>query len=176
MPETVNLARRGFLRGKLQTPTAQLRLPWVTQEQDFIEQCTRCNDCLTACPENILVKGDGGFPTVDFTKGECTFCQACVDVCTQPFFVDDKSVKAWPIHLTFLDNCLAKNSVLCQSCQDVCDTEAISFSYSAGSIPQPQISQSDCTGCGACVMPCPSQAIALNLIESTTVATEEKQG
>jgi len=164
MAESVNLARRGLLRGRLKAPKAQLRLPWVTNEQDFVNQCTRCEDCLSSCPENIIVKGDGGFPTIDFTKGECTFCQDCVSACSEEFFVADKSTKAWPVNLSFLDNCLANNLIYCQSCQDVCDTQAISFSYANGSIPVPQVNQDDCTACGACIIPCPTQSITLNPI------------
>lgn len=163
MSQTVDLARRSFLRGKLKPPTPQLRLPWITSEHDFISQCTRCDDCISACPEKIIIKGDGGFPTIDFSQGECTFCQECVDVCEQSFFVEDKESNAWPVNLAFLDNCLAKNKVYCQSCQDVCDPQAISFAFTNGSIPQPQINQQDCTGCGACVMPCPTQSISLSL-------------
>jgi ferredoxin-type protein NapF len=29
----------------------------------------------------------------------------------------------------------------------------------AGTISQPEINTNDCTGCGACVAPCPGQAI-----------------
>ena len=74
MADGINLSRRGLLRGRLTTPKPGVQLPWSVSWDEFITDCTRCGDCLTACPEQILVKGDGGFPTVDFLRGECTFC------------------------------------------------------------------------------------------------------
>ena len=53
------------------------------------------------------------------------------------------------------------NQVVCQSCQDTCETEAISFKYIHSKIPQPQIELDKCNGCGACVSICPQNAIEL---------------
>jgi len=157
----VDLSRRNLLRGKNTAVTPSRRLPWVISEAVFIDNCSRCDECIDACPEKIIVKGDAGFPTVDFGLGECTFCQECIKVCEQPLFTAHRANKAWQTSLTFLDSCLAKSNVYCQSCQDVCDVDAISFVYAAGSTPQPQINLEDCTGCGACVIPCPANAIDL---------------
>jgi ferredoxin len=44
----------------------------------FEDRCTRCGACVDACPESILRRGSGGFPTVDFTASACTFCTARV--------------------------------------------------------------------------------------------------
>lgn len=66
---------RGDFRGKQQT----LRPPWSSSE--FIDCCERCGECIKACPENILEKGRGGYPQVNFQHGECTFCERCVDQC-----------------------------------------------------------------------------------------------
>ena len=65
----VDASRRGFLRGRPR-PRAEIRPPWALTEPAFSARCTRCGDCLTACPQKILVAGDGGFPTVDFARGE----------------------------------------------------------------------------------------------------------
>jgi ferredoxin-type protein NapF len=55
-------------------------------ESTFVDGCSQCGDCLNVCPENIIKKGDGGFPEVDFLQGECTFCQKCVESCDQNIF------------------------------------------------------------------------------------------
>lgn len=70
----VDLSRRGFLRGRVR-PKAEIRPPWALPESEFVDRCTRCNDCLKACPQGILVPGDGAYPTVEFSRGECTFCE-----------------------------------------------------------------------------------------------------
>ena len=158
----VDLSRRNFIRAKnLATPTA-VRLPWIVDEKLFIRGCTQCGDCIDACEENILIKGDGGFPEVDFSVGECTFCQKCVMACDEPLF---KSLDTLPWQLTIeiKANCLAKKQVYCQVCQDSCEPEAISFKYLHGSVPQPEITLTDCTRCGACVAVCPESAIKISI-------------
>ncbi|MPN29793.1 hypothetical protein SDC9_177246 [bioreactor metagenome] len=76
----VDLSRRAFFRGRPR-PRTEMRPPWALAEGDFIDRCTRCNDCVSACPTHILLAGDGGYPTIDFRAGECTFCSDCVASC-----------------------------------------------------------------------------------------------
>jgi ferredoxin-type protein NapF len=160
----VDLARRNFFKAKKLTTAPAIRLPWVFNESIFIDGCTQCGDCLNACPENIIKKGDGGFPEVDFMQGECTFCQKCVESCEQNLFVnvlETPSDNAWHSDISIKGDCLAANDIFCQSCQDSCETEAISFKYINSSVPQPHITLSDCTSCGACVAVCPQTSIQL---------------
>lgn len=165
MTTNVDQSRRNFLRGKKPTIDPAFRLPWITSENAFINDCTKCNDCLSACEENIIVKGADGYPKIDFDQGECTFCQDCISSCNQTFFKEDKTGQAWPSKFNIKDNCLAKNSVYCQSCKDACESRAISFAYVDGAIPQPQVSQDLCTGCGACIKPCPTNSTELLLFK-----------
>ena len=168
MSLAVNQSKRNFLRGRKPLPTPKFRLPWITSEQHFINDCTQCGDCISACPEQIIVKGDDGFPTIDFAKGECTFCEDCISSCKEPLFISERSAKAWPSHFNIKDNCLAKNDVFCQSCRDVCDSRAITFSYANGPIPTPVIEQSNCNSCGACISTCPTDSTELILIQELT--------
>ena len=130
----------------------------------FIESCERCDDCITACPENILVRGDGGFPEVNFKLGECTFCTQCAQSCQagsiQNFYSNlhsDSSsnrysiaAKAWNLDVSISSKCLSLNAVVCRACGDNCEPQAIRFQLKVGGISEPQITAEDCTGCGAC--------------------------
>ena len=84
----IHRSRRALLRGDPTPTEPPLRPPWSVAEDIFTDVCTRCGECLAACPEKILIRGDGGFPGVDFQRGECTFCRACVDACPEPAFLD----------------------------------------------------------------------------------------
>jgi len=157
----VDLSRRGFFRGRPR-PRAEIRPPWALPEAAFVDHCTRCNDCLKACPTQILVVGDGGYPTVDFSIGECTFCADCVTRC-QPKALQRSAIDqaAWPYKAAIGEDCLPRQGVECRVCGDFCDARAIRFSPRAGGSPLPEIDSEACTGCGACVAPCPVTAITV---------------
>lgn len=156
----VDASRRGFLRGRPR-PQAELRPPWALPESAFIDACTRCNDCLKACPQKILVVGDGGYPSVDFSRGECTFCADCVAACRPKALLRQDDVPPWTCRAAISDACLARRGVECRVCGDFCELRAIRFVPRRGGSPLPEIDSERCTGCGACVGPCPTRAIAI---------------
>lgn len=150
------------------------RPPWALNESLFTDQCTRCNECINVCEEEIIFKGDGGFPEVDFHRGECTFCEDCLKACEpEALFKQADALldqQAFYFEITIDDSCLAKQKTHCQSCKDVCDPGAISMPWpkdvSAGAIQTPEIAIADCTSCGACVSTCPSQSIRITPLAS----------
>lgn len=157
----VDLSRRSFFRGRPR-PRTELRPPWALQENAFIDHCTRCNDCVKACPTQIIVIGDGGYPTVDFSLGECTFCGDCVSCCQPKALVRlEPEQAAWTYKATIGEDCLPRQGVECRVCGDFCDARAIRFPPRLGGSPLPEIDAETCTGCGACVAPCPVTAIGI---------------
>jgi ferredoxin-type protein NapF len=62
--------------------------------------------------------------------------------------------------------CLAMQGVECRSCQDSCETQAIRFRPRLGGIAQPALEAAACNGCGACVVGCPTSAIAITRSEN----------
>jgi ferredoxin-type protein NapF len=156
----VDAARRGFLRGRSR-PRAELRPPWALAESAFSERCTRCNDCLKACPEGIIISGDGGYPTIDFSRGECTFCTECVTACRPQALLRHEGEAPWAYKASINNACLPARGVECRVCGDFCAVRAIVFTPRAGGCALPQIDTQRCTGCGACQAPCPTAAIRI---------------
>lgn len=163
-------SRRFFLRGKIAAPPpSAVRPPWAGVESAFLERCARCDDCIGSCPENILIRGDGGYPEVNFKRGECTFCGTCVDRCKTsalsfPMYADEPEKlrrDAWDLEVNFASNCLSLNAVVCRACGDNCEPRAIRFQLKTGGIAEPHLSLADCTGCGACASICPVDAILI---------------
>jgi len=157
----VDLQRRNYLRGKVGIQKQPIRMPWLIDADQFSERCSQCEKCIASCEENIIVKGDGGFPEINFALGECTFCGACASVCPEPLFNKNEDKVPWNYHATVNDTCLTYSHISCQSCQDNCEPRAIIFKYAIGTPPTPEISSESCTGCGACIAICPSQAIEI---------------
>ena len=159
------VSRAQFIRGDVCGTRVQPRPPWAYADSQFSGLCTRCGECLKACPEKILVKGQGGFPQVDFNRGECTFCQACLTACQEGALSADNS-PAWSVKAALEDSCLAYRGVACMTCAEQCEAEAIHFQPRIGGVPFPIIDMDTCTGCGACYKPCPSSSIRLRYTEN----------
>ncbi len=161
-----------LLRGNSGAARTATRPPWALHESLFVESCDRQGQCIAACPEKIIEKGRGGFPQINFQKGECTFCGECVDRCTSGALsapAMQAEQPAWQASIRIKENCLAMNRVVCRSCAEQCDQRAIFFSLSIGGIAQPELVTEQCNGCGACVAPCPVAAIELkNLAGNST--------
>lgn len=159
MDQAVNLSRRNLLRGRATSAAAAIRPPGAIPEPQFSDACTTCGDCVTACPQHIVVFGSGDFPEIDFRQAECTFCSECIDACGEGAL--SRTIQPpWQLRLHVEDSCLAQRHVVCQTCGDVCDAEAVLFKPRLGAVAVPQIDQDACTGCGACVAACPENAIA----------------
>ena len=153
----MDLSRRNPLFGrKPQAPTA-LQPPWATSR--FTEDCTRCGECIVACPTGLLRKGDGGFPQPDFRQAECDFCEQCVTACQSGAL--QLQGQAWAYRAGISAQCLAHRQVECRVCGEGCPQQAIRFRLQLGKMAQPQLDGDLCNGCGACVSLCPAQAITV---------------
>ena len=156
--------RRGFLRGAIgpqRAPAPAARPPWATgPDTAFTERCTRCGDCVRACPRDVLAAGDGGYPVISLARQGCSLCGDCSRACpTGAIGPVTGAAFAWRVQVA--DTCLAQHGVECRLCGDACDTRALRFVPARGGIAQLHIEPEACTGCGDCVAPCPVGAITL---------------
>ena len=137
------------------------RPPWALEEALFTSLCSRCDQCLAACPTGLLVKGSGGFPEADFQQGHCTFCGDCRTACQTVALQKSPDISPWPIVARIGDECLARQKVVCRTCGERCEAGAIAFGPQLGGVPLPRLDTERCTGCGECVADCPTRAIAM---------------
>lgn len=138
-----------------------LRPPWSVAS--FTALCDGCGRCLPVCPTGILVAGAGGRPGVDFRRGACTFCAACVQACPTGALrrveADGTARAPWLATAGISVNCLSVQGTACRICETQCEAGAIRFRPVMGGRALPIIEADRCSGCGACVAPCPAHAI-----------------
>jgi len=192
-----NISRMQFLRGDLKGKNTPFRPPWAIPENYFVDFCTRCDKCIDACFDELIVKGRGGYPQMDFKRGGCDFCEDCLNVCEAKALIktpvnshqtiDNNNSKIreehseseahsdlesylppWHIKASIdLTKCLSMNATICRSCGESCEHGAITFNLKLGGIAEPVLDIDQCTGCGACFAVCPVQVIELKSIEIT---------
>lgn len=156
----LSASRRNLLFGRL-SGESPLRPPWALEECDFIARCDRCGECARECPRGIIHMGDGGFPEIDFRIAGCDFCEVCVAVC-KPGALDLEEREPWRQMAVVGDNCFSERGVICRSCGEVCEMEAIRFQQVVGGITHVQMDVEACNGCGECLSICPADAITIN--------------
>jgi ferredoxin-type protein NapF len=163
---SAQVSRMQFLRGDFKGKESPMRPPWAINEILFTEVCTKCGECISQCPTHIIKSARASFPVIDFTSGECLFCEQCIDVCKPRALLKSDKSKPWSIKACIdKDVCIAHKGVECRSCYDPCEARAIMMPPRLGGISIPVISSDNCTGCGACFSVCPVQAVTMGQLQ-----------
>jgi ferredoxin-type protein NapF len=149
------------LHGKLSDRRQEIYPPWSIAPPQFLAQCTRCDACITRCPQHILSRNNLGYPVADFTRQGCTFCADCVDACETGSLslMDFIGAEPWSVKAVITESCVNFKGTLCQMCSGSCVENAIKFSVRSGGVAIPEVDPLSCTGCGECYRSCPQKAI-----------------
>jgi ferredoxin-type protein NapF len=157
---TTTINRMQFLRGDYSGRNSPIRPPWAVDEFLFTSICNACGDCIGQCPTRIIQQGRGHFPVINFESGECLFCGDCLNVCKPHALKKVSGQQPWSITASIdTDKCITFQGVECRSCYDPCEARAISMVPRVSGVSIPALNITQCTGCGACNVICPVQAI-----------------
>jgi len=196
------LDRRGFFRLGLQK-TAQfaineaeeranrrargwIRPPFAISELDFLLKCTRCDQCMEACPHDVLFplcQKQGldviSTPAMDLMNKGCHLCHdwPCVTACetgalfsppqndpdatiqTEQDGLSDPVIPKLALASIDPQNCLPYMGPECGACADSCpQPDALIWNG-----PKPFIDPDHCVGCGLCREVCVANPKAISI-------------
>lgn len=145
--------------------------PGSKSVENFLEHCTGCQICTSACKAHILKPsitewGLSGImrPFMDYTAGFCLYeCHNCSKVCPTGAiqFISGKNKRQEKIGTAIFDEnlCVVKtDGTDCAACGEHCPVQAIElipFGDPKNSLYIPHVHKDVCIGCGACEYICP---------------------
>ena len=139
-----------------------LRPPGATTERQFLQNCTRCDKCIHACPKDAIVKAPKKFgflvmgtPYIDPIKNPCVMCDdlPCISACPDSALLPVGNPTDVNMGYAMLDKkkCQAYGDTFCQQCIIDCP---IPGAITQNQDQQPVFHKKICTGCGVCVRSC----------------------
>jgi MauM/NapG family ferredoxin protein len=142
------------------------RPPGAIAETQFLAGCTRCGDCMEACPHEAIRKAPerlgaiAGTPIIEADVAACMMCEdfPCIAACEPGVLVDSIAPIMGTARVT-AQLCLAYHRTLCTVCSERCPVPG-AIKVTEG---RPSVDEAICTGCGVCryVCPAPENAILL---------------
>lgn len=143
-----------------------LRPPYALEELDFLLACTRCGECISACPHQVIFPLPArlgaqvaGTPALDLLNRGCHLCAdwPCVQAC-EPGALQRPSDEAQqvprPPRLALAridtDRCLPYQGPECGACESSCPVPG-ALTWQGF---KPSIDSDGCVGCGLCRETC----------------------
>lgn len=144
-----------------------IRPPGAIIEDQFLVTCTRCDNCVTACPYkaiHLVTQVHSGVlfktPFIDPKHEACRFCEdmPCIEACTDNALImpEDKLVKPIGIAVLNPEHCLVNQGQHCDYCYNSCPNGLKAINKDAKGAPI--IDTELCNGCGKCSYICVSQS------------------
>ncbi len=152
-----------------------IRPPYALPELEFLLACTRCDDCVSSCPYQVIFKLPAArgaqvasTPALDLLNKACHMCEdwPCVRACESgalhmPRLEEDEQAQL-PFMAKALINtetCLPYHGPECGACASACPLEnAMSWQ-----MEKPTINPEVCTGCALCREACILEDKAVNI-------------
>ena len=148
--------------------SAPVTPPGSNSQKDFLNACTACHLCITACPTHVIQPSinEYGFfgllqPHMDYHSGFCNFeCTICGDVCPtgaiRPLQLETKKRTQIGKVKFHVGNCIVRvDRTDCGACSEHCPTKAVYMVPWQGLL-LPEVNEDICIGCGACEYACPT--------------------
>ncbi len=158
-------------------PARYVRPPGALPEVGFLAACTRCGDCVRACPVHaiVTVPADGGLaagtPRLELDHEPCIACpdMPCTRACpTAALTVPGSGWAGYRLaELEFHpERCITYRGTACRVCVDSCPVGAAALIIDETG--HPAVRREGCVGCGVCVRACVTRPSSLTLHHAET--------
>ncbi|MDP7028776.1 MAG: 4Fe-4S dicluster domain-containing protein [Phycisphaerales bacterium] len=189
MADKRSISRRELFRGKLFQPIRDAaqrgaaagrsvrrqdmalrilqRPPGAVAEGQFLASCTRCGECVTACPPRAIRWAPAeagekreGTPYIDPMRQACVMCSEtpCITACEPGVLRTELPLTMATARVDAIA-CLAWQGQPCRLCVDQCPVPG---AIDVDEADRPHIHAEACTGCGVCMQVCPAPRNAID--------------
>ena len=157
--------------------TDWLRPPGAVAEALFMERCTRCGDCLKACPYgSITAHQNDGYPVLFADRSPCWLCTdlPCIEACETEALLPVPGVEAVHMGLATVAQRDCTASQGCHACVSRCPTHALVMDFNTLTL---EVLQARCVGCGLCEHTCKTvnDRIAIRVIPARFLSPGRSQ-
>lgn len=130
-----------------------LRPPGAVGEAIFLERCTKCSDCLKACPHESIVIHQDGTPVIYPDQMPCYLCDdtPCIAACATEALLPVASVNEARMGVAVINHRLCTAGQGCHACVSKCPTDALTMDFDAQRLV---VAVERCVGCGMCEHVC----------------------
>jgi len=144
-----------------------VRPPGALPEAAFLDTCTHCVDCQTACPyQSVRRLGDefgirAGTPVIVPAESPCYLCadRPCIAACKTGALVPvDRRAVSMGVAEVSVTACYVSQGQPCDYCVTSCPIKPDAILMPARGAPRVA---SACVGCGVCAYLCPADAISI---------------
>ncbi|RMH36966.1 MAG: 4Fe-4S ferredoxin [Nitrospirae bacterium] len=150
-----------------------LRPPGAVEESEFLFRCTRCDDCVEACPHEVIQNHPVDETPILFPdQAPCQLCDdfPCIAACQTEALLPVQNRLDVKMGLAAVSPRLCTASQGCNACVSKCPVQAIHMSFSSFQI---EIDRTVCVGCGICQHICQSvnDRVAIKIIPAREIPT-----
>ncbi len=131
-----------------------LRPPGAVDEPLFLERCTKCNDCVTACPPGaIMAHPQDGTPILFADQSPCLLCEdlPCITACGTDALLPVEKINQVRMGIATVSHRLCTAGQGCHACVSKCPTGALAMDVASLHL---SVVKEACVGCGMCEMVC----------------------
>lgn len=134
--------------------TDWLRPPGAVDEALFLERCTRCGDCVEACPHDSITLGRrDGTPEIYPDQVPCYLCDdvPCAAACGTDALVPPRAREDVAMGVARVSHRVCTAGQGCHACVSQCPTNALAMDFASFRLT---VAEERCVGCGLCEATC----------------------